>query len=61
MKIKYRRFDDDKYTEVECIAFYYRKVFVLSEEKEKLYLEWLDANKTEHKVMNVCEVCVEEL
>lgn len=61
MKIKYRRFDDNKYTEVECIAFYYLNVFVLSEEKEKLNLEWLDANKTVHEVMNVCEVCVEEL
>ena len=60
MKLTYRRFGDVKYTEVECFNFNYQKVFVLKEGKEKLSLEWLDANKTEHKVMDVCEVFVEE-
>lgn len=65
MKIKYRRFDDNDYTEVECDDF----VFKSYDYKTFLYLNF--RNKHNESVVhnyhnlkiieNVCEVYLEEI
>ena len=59
MKIKYRRFDDNDYTEVECIFFKFEKSLGIPL-KDKTSLIWFGEEEF-HSVYHVCEVCIEEI
>lgn len=59
MKIKYRRFDDNDYTEVECIEFDFRKIPFIDEDETVLDLFY--RNGKLQSVKNVCEVYLEEI
>ena len=58
MKIKYRRFDDDGYTEVECDDFSFHNNDYIT--KNELELGWM-VDGEYHWAVNVCEVYVEEI
>ena len=57
MKIKYRRFDDNDYTEVECITFKFQRLD-LRKGTEFIYLH--DDGHV-YTVLDVCEVYIEEI
>ena len=72
MKIKYRRFDDTDYTEVECDNFVFKntdyKTLVLCLAFRNKYYEQKDINKVVlhdcykfKGIENVCEVYIEEI
>lgn len=56
MKIKYRRFDENGYTEVECDNF----IFHLSVENET-ELNLFASDGEIYRLLNVCEVYIEEI
>lgn len=58
MKIKYRRFDDNDYTEVECYFFDFRR---LNDDENKTVLLFYKSLLDLHEIENVCEVCIEEI
>lgn len=58
MKIKYRRFDDDDYTEVEVSDF----VFCPNYNRRKMLLGLsFKSRAVEKTIENVCEVYIEEI
>lgn len=59
MKMKYRRFDDNDYTEIEVNNFSFHKV--LYTQKDETVLEWLDKKDNIHSVLNISEVYLEEI
>ena len=59
MKIKYRRFDDNDYTEVECDDFgFHKATHVYRDDTELFYITY---DNKYHVIENVCEVYIEEL
>ena len=54
MKIKYKRFDDADYTEVECDSFCFHNT------RNELKLGWIIDGEI-HWEMNVCGVHIEEI
>ena len=59
MKIKYRRFDDVDYTEVEVNDFnFYNKTHITRNGTE---LAWIASDGEIYNVLNVCEVYIEEI
>lgn len=58
MKIKYRILFSDNYTEVKCDSFSFYNNENATE--DELGLVWI-ADGGYHWVVNVCEVCVEEV
>lgn len=59
MKIKYRIFDDNDYTEVKCDDFSFSNMIYPLKDRTKL--EWVKKNKKINIVFDVCEVCIEEI
>ena len=57
MKIKYRRCDDNDYTEVEVKEFIFAKLYP----SKKTILNYLDINEHCKEIKNVCEVSMEEI
>ena len=62
MKIKYRRFDDNDYTEVECDDFLFQTYPADKKLRLVCYFVGSDVENEYHTVIrNVCEVYIEEI